>query len=69
MRGAGWLIGLALLASACTPRVHVDYDTTADFTSLHYYAWLPAPPPPADAPVYAERTLMERRVRGSADAA
>jgi len=57
------------VASACTPRVHVDYDTTADFAALRYYAWLPASPPPEEAPAYAERTLMERRVRGSADAA
>jgi Domain of unknown function (DUF4136) len=61
------LLALLLLA-ACTPKVHVDYDTTADFRALRYYAWLPAPPPPADAPVYADRTLMERRVRASADA-
>jgi hypothetical protein len=67
VRRGAWL-ALAVVASACTPKVHVDYDTSADFSRLRYYAWLPSVAPPADAPSYADRTLMERRVRSSADA-
>jgi len=59
------LAGLA----ACTPRVNIDYDTSADLAALRTYAWVEAPPPPADAPAYQDRPLMERRVHSSADAA
>lgn len=68
MKG-GVLLALAFLVAGCTPKVHVDYDTGADFSRLRSYDWLPSPAPPAEAPSYSDRTLMERRVRSSADAA
>ena len=61
---------LAVLAlAACTPRVNIDYDTSADLAALRTYRWVEAPPPPADAPAYQDRPLMERRVHSSVDAA
>jgi hypothetical protein len=60
---------LAVLVAGCTPRVNIDYDTSADLVALRTYRWVEPPPPPSDAPPYQDRPLMERRVHSSVDAA
>ncbi len=62
-------LSVLLALSACTPRVNIDYDTSADLAALRTYRWIDPPPAPSDAPAYQDRPLMERRVHSSVDAA
>src|SRR3954468_1835032 len=59
------VLAFALLLSACAtyPRVHTDYDSTANFAGYRTYSWLPTEVPRGMNP------LMFRRVEGSIDRA
>jgi hypothetical protein len=63
----GLVLILAVAAGCSTMRIETDWDTTADFSGLHTYAWLPEPDRSAEPP-RVDNTLLARRVHRAVDA-
>ena len=51
---------LTLTLAACAPRVSVEQDNTANFSSLHTFAWVSPPIGPVNNPILDSQILEER---------
>jgi len=67
MRSRIWLAWLLVLAAACASvQVHVDFDPSADFSSLRTFAWFPRTREPT-GDFRVDSPLLDSRIRNAVE--